>query len=278
MTKLWQFALTLSRRALRDDIGAYAAALTYNLIFALFPLILAITALVPPGVRVGALTPLAAVVTPEVVALLQRAAGSTTGHPALAYIGALGYIWGMSGAFRRLIDAFNHAYEFPLPLRRKFWQTLVLSVALALTLGLLLIAAMGVATFGRALITLLPWAPSGVARADLVFGLRWAVLLAAGLVMLSVLYWVAPDHGRAFRLFSPGAATALGAWLLISLGFSQYLMHFNSYNLVYGSVGAVILLLLYMYFLSYTLLLGAEIDALMAAASEPKPPSASEIR
>lgn len=264
MPRLWRLGVTLGRRLVRDDIAAYAAALTYNLLFALFPLILAISALVPARVRTSLVAPLATVVTPEVIALLRHTAGSAAVHPTLAYVGVLGYIWGMSGAFRRLIDALNHAYELPLPLRRKGWQTFLLSVILALTLGLLLVAAMGMATFGRDIVTLVPGPPAGLVRADIVLGMRWVALLALGLLMMDVLYAFAPDRPRGFRLFSPGAGAAMGAWLLISLGFSQYLAHFNSYDLLYGSVGAVILLLLYLYFLSYALLLGAELDAVLA--------------
>ena len=264
MARLWRFAVAFSRRLTRDDIAAYAAALTYNLLFALFPLILAITALVPARVRTSLMAPLAAVVSPQVVALLSRTAGNAAIHPTLAYIGVLGYIWGMSGAFRRLIDALNHAYELPLPLQRKAWQTFLLSVALALTLGLLLVAAMGMATFGRYLVALVPGQHAGLVRADILLGLRWVVLLAMGLLMFGVLYAVAPDRPRRFRLFSPGATTAIAAWLLISVGFSQYLEHFNSYDLLYGSVGAVILLLLYLYFLSYAMLLGAELDSVLS--------------
>ena len=278
MKGLWRFGLMLGRRLGRDDIAAYAAALAYNLLFALFPLILAVTAMVPAQVRVSIMAPLATVVTPEVIALLQRTAGSAAIHPTLAYAGVLGYVWGMSGAFRRLIDAFNHAYEFPRPLRRKGWQTFLLSVGLALTLGVLLVAAMGMATFGRYLLALLPGPRVGWLRADVVLGLRWVVLLAMALVMLSVLYGVAPDRPRGLRLLSPGAAAAILAWLVISLGFSQYLTHFNSYNLLYGSVGAVILLLLYLYFLSYALLLGAELDAVLALPHDPHDPQDPGIR
>jgi membrane protein len=265
--RLWGFAMALYHRVMRDDIGAYAAALTYNLLFALFPLILAIAALVPPTVRPALVTPLSHVVSPEVIALLRRTAGAEKVHPTLAYAGALGYVWGMSGAFRRLMDAFNHAYEFPRPLRRRTWQTIVLSLVLALTLGVLLVVAMVVAAGGQYLVAAAA-GPAGL-RAAVLVAIRWAILLAMAGVMLAVLYAVAPDRPQHLRWVSPGGATAICAWLVISFGFSQYLTHFNSYNVLYGSVGAVILLLLYLYFLSWTLLLGAEINAMLGVGYPP---------
>ncbi len=265
--RVWVLGRTLVRRLMRDDIGAYAAALTYSLLFALFPLALALAALVPAlhleGARGGLLTALSAVVPAEVLALVQRAGGpSLRAHPTLAWVGAAGYVWGMSGAFRRLIDAFNHAYEDVGHLRRPAWKTFALSLVLALTLGIVLVMAVVVASlgghvFGAALAALVGRPAPGLASA-----VRWLVLLALMVGMLAILYWVGPDRPGRLRWFSPGSLTAIAVWLGISWGFSAYLARFNSYNLVYGGFGAGILLLLYLYFLSWALLLGAEVNAL----------------
>lgn len=266
---LWRLGGALAARVVKDDIGAFAAALTYNLLFALFPLALALAALVPAlhlaAAQRALLAPLSAVVDPEVVSLIGHTAahGGHVPSPSLACVGVGGYLWGMSAAFRRLMDAFNHAYGCPLPLRRSPWETVVLSVVLALTLGVGLVAAMVVAVVGqdltRAVLPALAWWAGGPVAA----ALRWLTLLALAVVMLAVLYGVAPDRPRVFHWFSPGAVAAIAIWMAISLGFSRYLSHFNSYNLVYGSVGAVILLLLYLYFLSYALLIGGELNALL---------------
>lgn len=270
MAAWWAAGRALARRLGRDEASAYAAALTYNLLFALFPLLLAMAALVPAlhlsSAQRSLVHGLSVIVTPEVVRLLTRVgARSGTPNPALAVAGGAGYIWGMSAAFRRLIDAFNHAYEYRPPLRRPAWQTALLSGVLALTLGVGLVVALLVATLGQHLTQ--AWLPASARPLEVaaVAVLRWVALLALALLMLAVLYWVGPDRPRPFRWVSPGSVAAMGVWLLISFGFSLYLTHFNAYNVVYGSVGAVILLLLYLYFLSYALLLGAEINALREA-------------
>lgn len=265
MHRLWRFGTALARRLVRDEVGAYAAALTYTLLFALFPLALALAALVPASVQRALLVPLASVVTPEVISLLRHTAagGGPAAHPALAYAGLTGYLLGMSAAFRRLIDAFNHAYEFAPPLRRGPWRTAVLSVVLALTAGAMLVLAMAMATLGQHLTLAVLGPVGGPLGGVVVAAVRWGTLLALAVVMLAVLYAVAPDRPCRFRWITPGSAAAIAAWLAISFGFSLYLAHFNSYDLLYGSVGAVILLLLYIYFLSYALLLGAELNALL---------------
>ena len=266
MGGLWRVSKAFLARLDRDELPAYASALTYSLLFALFPLALALAgaarALHLAPAQQGLVSALSAVVPPEVLrlALQPHAAG---GLPArtLAVAGAAGYLWGMSSAFRRLIDAFNHAYEYRPPMRRAAWWTLLLSGVLALTLGVGLVAAMVVATVGQSLATVLFPAAAGPALR----ALGGLVLLALALVMLAVLYWVGPDRPQRFRLFTPGALAAIGVWLGISFGFSLYLAHFNSYDILYGGVGAVILLLLYLYFLSYALLIGAEINAMVDA-------------
>lgn len=276
---MWQAGKAFLARLGRDEISAYAAALTYNLLFALFPLTLALSALVSAlhlrGAQAGLVSTLTAVVTPEVVRLISRPAHASTEGPLLAYVGGAGYLLGMSAAFRRLLEAFNHAYEYRPPWRRQAWWTVTLSILLALTVGLGLVAGMLLATLGQRLLHAL-FPASGSA---LLSGVRWLVLLALGTVLLAILYWLGPDRPRRFQLVSIGAVAAIAIWLTISFGFSVYLSHFNAYNVVYGSVGAVILLLLYLYFLSYALLLGAELNALVdtrhmlqAAGTEGRPP------
>lgn len=247
----------------RDELSAYAAALTYSLLFALFPLALALAGtaelLHVTAAQQALVAALAAVVSPEVVHLVAHPRAAALPAGTLTAAGAVGYLYGMSSAFLRMMDGFNHAYECPLPQRRGPWRRGLLALLLAFTLGGGLVAALLAATFGQYLVVaLVPVAARPAARLS-----GAAILLLFALGMLAVLYWVVPDCRQPFRLVTPGALAALGVWLLISYGFSIYLSHFNSYALLYGSVGAVILLLLYLYFLSYALLLGAEINALL---------------
>jgi len=263
---LWRFGRTFYARLDHGETSAYAAALTYNLLFALFPLALALAALAPvldlSGAQQGLRSTLGAVVPPEVVRLVAAARGASANRAARASAGGAGYLLGMSAAFRRLMEAFDRAQEGDPRRRRAVWWTVLLSVLLALTLGIGLVGAMVLMTLsGDALRALLPAA--AWAEAPALSAARWLILLLLAVVMLGVLYWVGPDGRRPFRLATPGALAAIAVWLSISYGFSVYLAHFNAYNALYGGFGAVILLLLYLYFLSYALLLGAEIDAML---------------
>lgn len=263
----WAFGRTMAARLSRDDVGAYAAALTYSLLFAVFPLGLALTGLLTwlhlPGLEASLLHVLAGFLAPEVTRLIAATilGRSGTANPALVYGGMAGYVVGMSGAFRSMTLALNHAYEYPRDLRPA-WKTwglsflLVLGQAVALVVaGLLAVLAPHAVDFaaGRLLGPAVAAAAAGV--------LRYLLLPLFALPSLAVLYWLLPDRPHPFAWISPGALVAVGAWMLVSAGFSAYIAHFNAYNRIYGSFGAAILLLLYLYFLSLALLVGAEVNA-----------------
>ncbi len=263
--RLWHLGRSLVGRIGQAETNAYAAALTYNLLFALFPLALALAALVPAlhlrGAQNALLSALQLVIPPEVVQLVTGARTAAVPRPAIALGGIGGYLLGMSAAFRRLFEAFRRTWGGAAT-KRPLWWSVLISVLLAVAWGVGLLVAMALLTFERQVLSdVLPGMP---ATAAVLGALRWILLLALAVLMVAVLYWVGSGARRPFRLVTPGVAVAITVWLAISFGFSLYLSRFNSYNILYGGVGAMILLLLYLNFLSYALLLGAEIDAMIA--------------
>jgi membrane protein len=259
-------ALGLWARLVRDDVAAYAAALAYSLLFALFPLGLALAGLAGPlglaGAQAGFAAALTAVVPADVLRVVLR---PHPDGPSLIGAGGLGYVWGMSSAFRRLIGVLDRAAGGAPPDRRTPWRRAVLSVALALTAGLALVGALVLGTVGQDLAHAL----GGPAPAAAVGLVRWAVLLLWALFLLAILYWVGPARRPPFRLVTPGAVAAIALWLGASFGFSVYLSHVHAYQNLYGGVGAVILLLVYLYLLSYALLVGAELNGLLGFGLPP---------
>jgi membrane protein len=95
---------------------------------------------------------------------------------------------------------------------------------------------------------------------------KWLRLPVALLLMTSavaILYYVAPDVEQEFRFITPGAVLAVVAWLVASLAFDFYVKNFSKYNAMYGSIGAIIVLLLYFFISAMVLLFGAEINAVI---------------
>ena len=104
------------------------------------------------------------------------------------------------------------------------------------------------AGLGDAFVTLWTW-------------LRWPVLALLLMLVTALVYYVAPNVAQPFRLISPGAVLAVAVWVIASAGFSFYVSSFGNYSATYGSLGGVVVLLLYFYLSSAVLLLGAEVNA-----------------
>lgn len=267
-----RWSAALLRRIAQDDLGAYAAALAYNFLFALFPLVLFATGLLSMVhvARVERLLagPAAVLLPPSVRSLIVAAVGETSRHgtPAVLSVGGIGFLWGMSGAFRQIIDAMNHVFRLGPPFRRRWWQTYGLSVVMGLFAGILLVAAGVVSLAGARAAAWMARSVWGVHAAPTwVEVVRWAVVLALMDVLLAAVYAVAPDRPRRFRPVTGGTAVALGAWLLLSWAFSDYVTRYAVYARIYGALAGVISALLYLYLVGFVILLGAEVDALVEA-------------
>lgn len=93
--------------------------------------------------------------------------------------------------------------------------------------------------------------------------LRWPVIVLLLMVAVAVMYYVMPDVEQKFRFITPGSVLAVVVWIVASLGFAFYVKTFADYNAMYGSIGAIIVLLLYFYISAAVLLLGAEMNAVI---------------
>jgi membrane protein len=94
-------------------------------------------------------------------------------------------------------------------------------------------------------------------------------ILAAAMGMIAIIYHVGPHRRQSWRGVLPGAALATGLWFLATLAFSAYVSHFGEYNVIYGSLGAGIVLLIWMYLSSLAVLIGGEFNAVLETASCP---------
>jgi len=182
----------------------------------------------------------------------------------IAWSGAGGSI---SGVVRFVGHRLQIAYDEAET--RKFLR--LRALALLLTVGAALAAVVGVGAMGPS-----SWAgerPDLVVVANLAetlgtFGeiavtvLRWPVLAALAALILAVLYRYAPDRdAAAWRWVTPGAVVATLLWLVASVGFSIYVRNFGSYNETYGSLAAVVVLLLWLFLTAYAVVFGAELDS-----------------
>ena len=255
-----------------DDCLGKAAQLSYYLLFALFPFVLFLTTLLGympfPNLMEEIMALLAAVLPGEVIHLIQDNIRTlvTTQHGGLLSFGILAALWMTSSALLVITDTLNRAYG--VQESRPFWH--VWGIALLLTIGLplFMLLSMGLLVFGP---QLGGWMATQIGLGALFqvlwHVLRWLVILVLLTVAIAPVYSWAPDVAHAWRWMTPGSVFAVLATLITSLGFSYYVTNFGSYDATYGSIGAVIVLLTWMYLTGLFLLVGGEINAAIAHAS-----------
>jgi len=249
------------------------AALAYYLLFALFPLLIFFGSLLGAlqldiSSVLGALTG----ILPEDVLELLRAylAYATETGGSLLWFSLIFSIYFPVRAARCLMDAVRRAYGLGKPARpiiflfRRLIYTVVLFVGIAMTL---LLSVAGRRVLG-AVLGLFPWAAGHISGLLLTLWqyLRFVLIAAIMFAALGALYALSQDRRQPVSAIMPGALGALAAWLVVSIGFSFYVENFASYSLNYGALGAVVVLLTWLYLTSIILIMGAEWNASLRAA------------
>jgi len=262
---------TTVQEFVRDDALGLAAQLAFYLILAIFPFILFCVAVLDavssssPQFVTELFDYLRRLLPAQVFALIHTYTENTLRNedtaPGLLSIGILGTIWAASGAFAALINALNRAYD--VQETRPFWK--VRGIAILMTFGLSALLLIGV--------LLLVAGPSIGSTIAEVFTLddefmvawniaRWPAALLFMVATVALLFYFAPDANQPFRWITPGGVIGILLWVLASVAFNLYLSSdFNTYDKIYGSIGTVIVLLLYLYISSLTILFGATLNA-----------------
>jgi membrane protein len=269
---------TTVQEFIRDDALGLAAQLAFYLILAIFPFILFCVAILDafsssdPQFVTDLFFYLRRLLPAQVYALIHTYTENTLRNgdtaPGLLSVGILGTVWAASGAFAALINALNRAYD--VQETRPFWKVRGIAVLMTFGLSALLLA-------GVLLLVAGPSIGSTIAR---VFTLddefmvawniaRWPAALLFMISTVALLFYFAPDANQPFRWITPGGVIGIVLWVLTSVAFNLYLSSdFNTYDRTYGSIGTVIILLLYLYISSLTVLFGATLNATLVRIKE----------
>jgi membrane protein len=248
-----------------DDMTVYAAALSYQLFFSLFPFVIFLLALLGllniPGFFDWLLKQSQTVLPGQASGLMKNIIGQIRGQAAggALSLGVVLALWSASSAVRMAMHALNVAYKVE---DRAAWKKFPLSIIYTVLLAVLLIAAAALMLVGPQLAT---WIAEQVGMGS-VFTTIWTwarIPVAVVLLMLvaALVYYLFPNVDQPFRLITPGAVLAVIVWVVASLGFSWYVANFASYNATYGSVAAIIVLLFYFFISAAILLFGAELNS-----------------
>ncbi|MER7167576.1 YihY/virulence factor BrkB family protein [Micromonospora sp. NPDC000207] len=271
--RTWRGVLVRSgQNFLRDNCVDLAAALTYYGVLALFPstvVVVALVGLVSDGEQtVDTVLDLARemgagsiVANDSFVEVVRGVVDQQSGARALLSFGLVGALWSASGFISSFTRAANTIYG--VTEGRPFWKLRPLQMGLAgVALILLALVATGLIVSG----------PIADAVGDLVNagGLavtvwnvsKWPLLALMLMTLLSLLFWIAPNVRQPrFRWLTPGGAVALLVWVVVTFGFGLYVSNFGSYDVTYGSLGAVIAFLVWLFMSNCALMLGVQINA-----------------
>ncbi len=263
------------RKVQDDDAMGGAAELAFRFMFALFPLLIFLAALSSYVARwLGIDNPTQEILNEagaqlpaDVSSLLEAQLTEIfeSQNAGLLTVTAVTAIWAASSGTKTVMKVLNRVNE--VEERRSFVRKQLVGVGLTLVGGFAFLAGALVLVVGQA-------AGDGIADA---LGLEgaWSLVVMLGRIPLvlvligvavSLVYWSAPATRQPFHWVSRGAVVFVVAWVIATVGFGFYVASFGSYNATYGSLGAVVILMTWMYFSSLLLILGAEINVVIARA------------
>lgn len=264
-------AMTLLKKTFKefssDDMSTYASALAYRALFSLFPFLLFLLALLGflnlsdffDWIRQQAILLLPPMAMDQVNPVIDQLQSQQGG---LLSFGILAALWTASVGFRSLMNAMNKAYD--VAEGRPTWKLMLLSVVYTIATAVLLLATAMLMVLGP---QTMEWLADMVGLREMVVVLwtwvRWPLVVILLMLLVAVLYYVTPDVEQEFRFITPGSVLAVVVWIAASVAFGIYVQNFADYNATYGSIGAIIVLLLYFYISAAVLLLGAELNAVI---------------
>lgn len=260
-----QFAKELRQQFKDDRILNSAAAQAFYLTLAIFPALICVLSLLPylPIANLHkALMDLVRQVLPgEAARTLTSVVDSLTeprgGLLSFSFLGTLLIASSGMAAVIKQLNITYHAEE------RSFLKTRALALLLTVLGGILLVVTFALVVLGGRLQS---WIAASLGWSDLLLTVfatfRWVVIVAALLLAFAAIYYWAPNVEQKFRWVTPGAAIGVLALILATLGFRLYVDNFGRYGATYGSIGALIVLMLWLYVSGLMLLVGAEVNAL----------------
>jgi membrane protein len=265
----WMGVLRRTVREFREDnLTDWAAALTYYGILSIFPALLvfvSVLGLIGDSATQPLLDNLATVapgpaqeIFTNAVENLNRDQGSAG---VLFVVGLAAALWTASGYVGAFMRASNSIYE--VEEGRPFWKLRPAQIAITLVMVILLslgaIAVVLTGPLAEEVGDVIGVGGAAVTAWDIA---KWPALILLVSLMLSVLYWAAPNVKQpGFRWLTPGGVLAVVVWIVASAAFAFYVANFSSYNETYGTIGGVIVFLVWLWISNIAVLLGAELNA-----------------
>lgn len=268
-----------------DDVFGRAAQLSYYFLLALFPLLLFLMTLLGifadagSELRKSLLSYLGQVMPASATELVQKTlaeVSDSAGGGKLSF-GALAALWAASNGMGAISETLNIAYN--VKETRSWWKVRLVNVGLTIGLAVLIISALALTLYGHRIADSIA-ASYGLSAAFTITWkiAQWPIILFFILLAFNLIYFFAPDlKNQSWKWVTPGAAIGVVLWLLVSFAFRLYLNFFNSYSATYGSLGALIIMMLWFYLTGLAILAGGEVNSeIENAAAKAGAPDAKE--
>ena len=263
------------RRTLReinaDSCLGLSAQMAFYFLLALFPALLFLVALLSyiPVENAAAelVSTLAAVAPQEIVGLLREQLDqiARASHVGLLTIGIVGAIWSSSAAMVAIIDALNHAYD--VADWRPWWKRRLVAIVLTMVLALFILAALTFILIGPGLASrIAAWFGLSPMVALIWRILRWPLMILCVVLGIDIVYHSAPNRKSPWVWITPGAVLATGLWIASSFGFKLYVANIADYAATYGTIGGIIVTMLWFYVCGLAILVGAELNGVIEQA------------
>jgi len=260
MQQFWEVVREILREAMRDRITGEAAKGAYYFFLSLFPLILAMFALT--GIFGGdrafewIMGRMRLALPGEAALYLERFVGEITGHsrPGILSFSVLFTLWSASNIFATLTDGLNRMYD--VEESRPWWKRRLIALAGLLVGSVLLVIGTVALLAGPELLEILHLAGAWIV-------LRWPLAIVMLVLLMWLVYFLLPNRRMRSAAWPTliGSVVGTGLWLAATVGFRYYVSHFGRYSEVYGFVGGIIVLLLWLYITGLAILFGGEVAA-----------------
>lgn len=266
MSKAVSYAKEVVGEIKKDSATTLAAAQAYYYLLAIVPLLILLLSILP-YLQIDpqrAVDFIGTILPGEVASTFEETIVSvvTTPSGGLLTFGILGTLWSASNAMSAFIEATNQAYD--VEETRSFFVKKGMAIVLTLFMLVAVIVALVLPIFGGAIIDTISSFLNLPQQTEIIFQvLRWVISIAVMSIVLAFLYKFAPNKHFPFKEVIIGALIATVLWQLVSLGFSFYVANFGSYSATYGSLGGLIVLMLWFFLTGLILVVGAEINAVM---------------
>jgi membrane protein len=270
--------LTRAVRRAYDDVVQHhtlqiSAALSYYFILSVFPALILLSAVVGympvPDLFAAVLVSMARILPPDGMHLIRSVLADVLASNRRAWLslGLIGTLWIVSSAFDATIEALDIAYD--VKDQRPIWKTRLLALGLAGLSGGLLLVALAVLIVGPRFGEWLA-AHLEVSRLFVMLWpiLHWSIAISFAVIAVEAIYFLAPNVKQRFRTTLPGAIFAVTFWIALSYLLGVYFRHFANFSRTYGTLGGFFALMTWLYWTSFVLLVGAELNAELAKESK----------